>query len=411
MMQLFQAILGMGIVVLAAVLLSRDRRRIPWRAVGIAFTGQATLGAVFLHLEWARHFLGVVTNLARLLEQSTLKATAFVLGYVGGGELPFEPLPGSSSFVFAFQVLPVILVVGAISALLLHWRVLGPVVSAGAWVLRKTIGVNSPVGFAAVANAFLGMIEAPLLIKPYLARLTPNELFTVMATGMSTIAGGTAIVISAIVANDPSIFGNVITATLMNVPGAIGVAMILFPPEPQARGAATDVRIESPYRSSMEALVTGTADGVKIFVNVASLLIVFIALVAMIDALLGLAHDDLSLTKIMGVIFAPVVWLLGIGPEEALAAGEILGAKVAVNELVAYTALANSLGELSAHAHRVLTFALCGFGNFGSVAILIGGLSAMAPGRFKEIVGFGLWALFAAFLTNCMTAAMASVIG
>ena len=411
MMQLFQTFLGIGVIVLTAVLLSRSRSDIPWRAVGIAFAGQAALGALFLHVEWASRLLGVVTYLAKVLEQSTVKATAFVFGYVGGGEVPFEVLPGSSSFVFAFQILPVILVVGAISALLLHWRVLGPVVSTGAWVLRRTVGVNSPVGFAAVANAFLGMIEAPLLIKPYLARMHPNELFAVMAVGMSTVAGGTAVVISQIVADDPRIFENVITATLMNVPGAIGMAIILFPAIPETAGGGMDVRIESPYRSSMEALVTGTADGAKIFLHVVSLLIVFIALVAMIDALLGLIHDELSLTKILGVIFAPITWLLGIGAQEAIAAGEILGAKVAVNELVAYAALADSRGELSAHTQFVLTFALCGFGNFGSVAILIGGLSAMAPGRFKEIVGFGLWALAAAFLTNCMTAAIASGIG
>ena len=411
MMQTMQALLGIGVIVAVAALLSRRRGGIPWRAVAIAIAGQAALGALFLHVEWARRFLGFVTYVARVLEQSTLEATGFVFGYVGGGELPFDVLPGSSSFVFAFQILPVILVVGALSALLLHWRVLGPVVSAGAWVLRKTIGVSAPVGFAAVANAFLGMIEAPLLIKPFLGRLTRNELFMVMVGGMSTIAGGTAVIISGIVAEDPRMFGNVITATLMNVPGAIAIAMILLPPDAGAIGVESGVRIDSPHRSSMAALVTGTADGVKIFINVVSLLVVFIAIVTMIDALLGLIHDELSLTRILGVALAPVTWLMGIGAGEAVAAAEILGAKVAVNELVAYTDLAGSLGTLSPHTHFVLTFALCGFGNFGSLAIMIGGLSAMAPERRDEIIALGLWALLAAFLTNCMTAGIASVIG
>ena len=410
-MQIFQAVLGMGVILAVATLLSRCRGDISWRAVGVAIAGQVMLGALFLHLEWARRFLGAVTYLAKILEQSTVEATGFVFGYVGGGELPFEVLSGASSFVFAFQILPVIMVVGALSALLLHWRVLGPVVSAGAWILRKTIGVSGPVGFAAVANAFLGMIEAPLLIKPYLARLTPNELFTVMVVGMSTVAGGTAVIISGIVAEDPRMFGNVITATLMNVLGAIAIASMLFPSEAGTAAASPGLRIDSPHRSSMAALVTGTADGVKIFINVISLLVVFIALVSIIDALLGLIHDGLSLTRILGVILAPVTWLLGIGASEAVAAAEILGTKVAVNEIVAYAKLAGSLGTLSAHTHFVLTFALCGFGNFGSVAIMIGGLSAMAPERREEILGFGLWALLAAFLTNCMTAAIASIIG
>ena len=161
----------------------------------------------------------------------------------------------------------------------------------------------------------------------------------------------------------------------------------------------------------MAALVTGTADGVKIFINIVSLLVVFIAIVAMIDAGLGLIQDKLSLTKILGVALAPVTWLLGTGAGEAVAAAEILGAKVAVNELVAYTELAGSLGTLSAHTYFILIFALCGFGNFGSLAIVIRGLSAMAPQRREKIIALGLWALLAALLTNCMTAATASVIG
>ena len=207
------------------------------------------------------------------------------------------------------------------------------------------------------------------------------------------------------------LFGNVITATLMNVPGALAVAMILRPSEAGAIVADSGVRIDSPHRSSMAALVTGTADGMKIFINVVSLLVVFIGIVVMIDAGFGLIQDELSLTKTLGVTLAPVTWLVGIGAGEAVAAVELLGAKMAVNELVAYTELAGCLGTLSAHTHFVLTLALYGFGNFGSLAIMIGGLSAMAPERREEIIALGLWALLAAFLTNCMTAAIVSVIG
>ena len=409
-MQTLQALLGLAILLGVAALLSRQRHHIPWRYVAAAIVGQVLVAATFLHVDWARQFLGLVTYLAKTLEKSTQRATEFVFGYVGSGPLPFETLPGSSTFIFAFQVLPVIMVIGALSALLWHWRVLGIVVSAGAWLVRKTLGVSGPVGFASVANAFLGMIESPLLIKPYLSRLPPNELFAVMAVGMSTVAGGTAVIISGIVANDPNAFGNVITATLMNVPGALAFALILFPPKESAAGFAESVKIDSPYRSSMDALVTGTADGVKIFVNVVSLLIVFIALVAMIDLFLGAAYSGLTLSRIMGYVLSPVTWLLGIDASEVFAAAEILGTKVAVNELVAYSLLADSLGALSAHTHFVLTFALCGFGNFGSLAIMIGGVSAMAPERRDEIIRFGLWALLVAFFTNCATAAIASIV-
>lgn len=402
-----QAVLGFAVVLLVSTLLSRSRREVPWKSVAVAVGCQVGIGLLFLQVQWARQILGFVTYVAEALSQSTREATAFVFGYVGGADLPFATLPGSSTFVFAFQVLPLIMVIGALSALLVHWRVLGFVVSLGAWIVRKTIGVSGPVGFAAVANAFLGMIEAPLLIKPYLSKLAPNELFAVMAVGMSTIAGGTAVIISGIVSVDPEIFANVITATLMNVPGAIAIALILFPPDTKSDA---EVRIESPYRSSMDALVTGTADGVKIFVNVVSLLIVFIALIALIDIALGAIVDGLSLSVIMGVVLAPIAWLLGINAGEVVAAGAILGAKVAVNELVAYSELASAYGTLTAHTHLVLTFALCGFGNFGSLAIMIGGISAMAPERRQDVIRFGFWALLAAFLTNCLTASIASVL-
>lgn len=409
-MHIFQALLGLVVFFVVAVAFSHDRQNIRWKHVAIAVAGQALTAALFLHVPQARQLLVFVTFIAKGLEKATQKSTEFVLGYVGSGPLPFEVVPGSSTFIFAFQVLPVIMIIGALSALLWHWRVLGLIVSAGAWFARKTLGVSSPVGFASVANAFLGMIEAPLLIKPYLSKMASHELFMVMAVGMSTIAGGTAVIISSIVSSDPLAFGNVVTATLMNVPCAIAFALIVFPPPQETETSVSTVSIESPYRSSMDALVTGTADGVKIFVNVVSLLIVFIALVAMLDSLLGWIHPSFSLATGFGYLLSPITWLLGIDSSEAFAAAEILGAKVAVNELVAYTYLAESYGVLSAHTHLVLTFALCGFGNFGSLAIMIGGVSAMAPERRDEIIRFGLWALLVAFLTNCTTAAIASIV-
>ncbi len=409
-MHIVQALLGLAVFLAIALAFSHDRKNIQWKHVAIAIAGQTVTAALFLHVPQARQLLVFVTFVAKGLEAATQKSTEFVLGYIGSGPLPFEVVPGSSTFIFAFQVLPVIMIIGALSALLWHWRILGLVVSAGAWFARKTLGVSGPVGFASVANAFLGMIEAPLLIKPYLSKMASHELFMVMAVGMSTIAGGTAVIISSIVSSDPLAFGNVVTATLMNVPGAIAFALIVFPPPKESEVSTSTVSIKSPYRSSMDALVTGTADGVKIFVNVVSLLIVFIALVASMDGILGWIHPSFSLATVFGYLLSPITWLMGIESTEAFAAAEILGAKVAVNELVAYTYLAESYGTLSAHAHLVLTFALCGFGNFGSLAIMIGGVSAMAPERRDEIITFGLWALFVAFLTNCTTAAIASII-
>ncbi len=409
-MHSIQAVIGIVAVLIIATLLSHARSSISWKVTGVAVAGQALTGALFLHVEWAKQFLVYVTYFAKSIEAAAQKATAFVFGYVGSAELPFEVIQGTSTFIFAFQVLPVIMVIGAMSAMLWHWQVLGRIVAVGAWLARKTLGVSSPVGFAAVANAFLGMIEAPLLIKPYLSRISSTELFIVMAVGMSTIAGGTAVIINGILGSDSAAFANVVTATLMNVPGAIALSMILFPVVNGETSMSESVSIASPYRSTMDALVTGTADGVKIFVNVVSLLIVFITLVALIDGSLGLLPGEWTLAKIMGYLLAPIAWLIGIPFAEMLEAAAILGTKVAVNELVAYTALADSYGQFSDRTHYILTFALCGFGNFGSLAIMIGGISAMAPGRRDEIIRYGLWALVVAFMTNCLTAAIASLL-
>lgn len=409
-MHYLQAILGIITVLAIATLLSHARGSISWKVTGLAIAGQTLTGALFLHVGWAKQFLVYVTYFAKSIEAATKKGTSFVFGYVGNADLPFEIIPGSSTFIFAFQVLPVIMVIGALSAVLWHWKILGRVVSAGAWLARKTLGVSGPVGFAAVANAFLGMIEAPLLIKPYLSRISSTELFAIMAVGMSTIAGGTAVIINAILGTDSAAFANVVTATLMNVPASLALAMMIFPAVGDKSSQTDTVSIASPYRSTMDALVTGTADGVKIFVNVVSLLIVFITLVALIDGALGLLPGDLTLAKIMGYLLAPVAWLMGIPIAETLDAASILGLKVAVNELVAYAALAESHGELSARSYFILTFAICGFGNFGSLAIMIGGISAMAPERRDEIIRYGLWALVVAFMTNCLTAAIASLL-
>ena len=392
MQTILQSLLGIAVFLLLAVLFSKDRGRICWRSVAKGVACQFVIAFTFLGFDPAAKLLGYVTSVAKLLQVATQSATSFVLGYVGGGEAPFETLPGSSTFIFAFQVLPVILVLGALSALLWHWRVLGYIVAVGAWIVRKVLGVSEPVGFASVANAFLGMIEAPLLIKPYLKNMATNELFMVMCVGLSTIAGGTAVVIGSIFSNEPTVFSNVITATLMNVPGALVFSSMLFPAclDREATGSGPSrVEISSPYKSSMEAIVFGTADGVKIFVNVVSLLIVFLALVALIDSFLSVLVAGLSLSTIFSYILAPLAWLIGIRWEEAFAASEILSLKVAVNEIVAYMKLSEQFDQLTTHAQQVLTFALCGFGNFGSVAIMIGGLSAMAPERKAEIISLG----------------------
>ena len=400
----------MGVLVFAglAFACSRNRQFAGWRHAGLAVAGQFGIAALFLHVDVAKAVLSSLTRIARLLEESTRQATGFVFGYVGGAEPPFEIGEGASTFVFAFQILPIIIVVGALSALLWHWRVLNAVIAPVAWIVRRTLGVSGPVGFVAVANAFLSMLEGPMLIKPYLSRLKEHELFAVMTVGLSTVAGGTLIVISSILAVDERAFGHVVTATLMNVLGAVAVSRLMFPGD--TADFADRVVVTTPYRSSMDALVAGTADGGKVFLNVVALLIVFMSLMAMINSGLGLLSSGLSLEQVLAWPAAPFVWLMGMPPDEVLQAGGILGTKVAINELVAYSLLAESYPNLSSPTAFTLTFALCGFGNIGSLAILIGGLTAMAPERRPEILRWSPLALWAALLANGLTASIAFIV-
>lgn len=400
----------MGILVFAglAFVCSRSRQSVGWRFVGLAIAAQFAVAALFLHVGVAKTLLSGLTRVAKLLEDSTKQATSFVFGYVGGAELPFEVGVGASTFVFAFQILPIIIVVGALSALLWHWRVLNALITPVAWIVRRTLGVSGPVGFVAVANAFLSMLEGPMLIKPYLSGLKEHELFAVMTVGLSTVAGGTLIVISSILSVDDGAFGHVVTATLMNVLGAIAVSRLMFPGD--SADSAHRVVVTTPYRSSMDALVAGTADGGKVFLNVVALLIVFMSLMAMINSGLGLLWSGLSLQQVLAWPAAPFVWLMGMPSDEVLQAGAILGTKVAINEIVAYSLLAEGYSSLSPSTAFTLTFALCGFGNIGSLAILIGGLTAMAPDRRAEILRWSPLALLAALLTNGLTASIAFIV-
>lgn len=404
-----QAVLGVLVFAALAIVTSRNWRSADWRHAGLAIAGQFGIAALFLHVGAAKALLSGLTRVAKLLEDSTRQATSFVFGYVGGAEPPFEIGEGASTFVFAFQVLPIIIVVGALSALLWHWRVLNAVITPLAWIVRRLLGVSGPVGFVAVANAFLSMLEGPMLIKPYLARLKEHELFAVMTVGLSTVAGGTLVVISSILSIDERAFGYVVTATLMNVLGAVAVSRLMFPGD--TADIADRVTVTTPYQSSMDALVAGTADGGRVFLSVVALLIVFMSLMAMVDSGLGLLASGLSLEQVLAWPAAPFVWLMGMPPDEVLQAGGILGTKVAINELVAYSLLAESYSTLSAPTAFTLTFALCGFGNIGSLAILIGGLTAMAPERRPEILRWSPLALWAALLTNGLTASIAFIVG
>lgn len=409
-----QGIIGyLGILALAWGL-SENRRAVGWRTVGAGLALHVGLALLLLALPAVHQGILALNSVVEALMRATNTGTQFLFGYLGGGALPFEVKPGTSSFVLAFQALPLVLVISALSALLYHWRVLPATVGAFAWALRHTLRLGGTAGTATAANVFVGMVEAPLLVKPYLARASRADLMVIMTAGLATIAG-TVMVLYAQFLKDavPGALGHLLTASVMNAPAAIVVARLMVP---EAHGAvAAEARLDRLYDSSMDALTQGTADGLRLLLNVAAMLLVLVALVALVNmalgALPGLAGAPLSLERMLGWIMAPLAWAIGIPWAEAATAGQLLGTKVVLNELIAYLQMGGmSTAELSPASKLILTYALCGFANIGSLGIMLGGLTAMAPERRADILALGPKALLAGLFATLATGALAGMV-
>lgn len=409
------AVIGIAALPAMAWLLSEKRFRVNWRLVVIALVLQFALAWVFLHLPPIRALFLELNNVIDALQQATRAGTSFVFGYLGGGAPPFAATDPAREFVLAFQALPILLVMSALSALLFHFRILPAVVGAFAWVLRWTIGVGGAVGVSAAANVFVGMVEAPLLIRPYLAKLSRGELFMVMTCGMATIAG-TVFVLYATMLSPvlPDAAGQLLTASLMNVPAALLMAELMVP---SGLDRTEAVDIEPPRRASsaMEAIALGAADGVMLLINVAAALVVLVALVSLFNQVLGLLPDvdgtPLTLQRVFGWPLTPVVWSLGVPWNEAPMAAQLLATKIVLNELIAYSQLAAlPVDALSVHSRLILTYAFCGFANFGSLGIMLGGMATMVPERRSEIAGLGLRAIISGTLATCLSGAVAGLL-
>jgi CNT family concentrative nucleoside transporter len=413
-MEFLHSLAGLAGLVGIAWAISENRRAVPWRALVVGVALQVALALVLLRLPAVRDAFLVLNRLVAALQDATAAGTAFVFGHVGGGPVPYDVADPTAGFILAFQALPLVLVVSALTALLYHWRVLPRIVSAFAWVLRRTMGVGGAVGCGTAANVFVGMVEAPLFVRPYLATAGRGELFVIMTAGMATIAG-TVMVLYATFLNgvvaDP--IGQLLTASLLSAPAAIAIARVMVPPAGDER--AEEVVPGRLYDSAMDAVTRGTADGLRLLLNIIAMLVVLVALVHLANACLGLAPDvggaPLTLQRILGVVLAPLAWLTGIPWDEAAVAGALLGTKIVLNELLAYLDLAAlPAGTLSERSRLVMTYALCGFANFGSLGIMIGGLGAMVPDRRAEIVGLGLKSIVAGTLATCMTGAVVGLL-
>jgi len=398
-----------GVIALVALswAVSEDRRGVRWRVVLSGLALQGVLAALLLLVPTLRSAVFSLNTALDGLQRATGAGTSFVFGYLGGGPAPFDTAHPEASFVLAFRALPIVIVVSALSALLFHWRVLPVIVRAFAWVLEKTMGIGGAVGLSAAANVFVGMVEAPLVIKPYLARLTRSEIFMVMVCGMATIAGTVMALYGAILGPVvPDAIGHILIASIVSTPAALTVSALMVP-----GGMTREESVELPRvdESSMAAVARGTVEGVELVIQIVAMLVVFIALVYLANAILGLVplSPPLTLQRAFGWLFAPLAWTAGVPWNEAPAAGSLLGTKTVLNEFVAYLDLAKMpADELSPRSKLLMTYALCGFANFGSLGILIGGMQTMLPERRGEVISLGLKSIVAGMIATCMTAAV-----
>ncbi|MGA8259279.1 MAG: nucleoside transporter C-terminal domain-containing protein [Arenicellales bacterium] len=413
-MSIVQALVGLAVMVAAAWAISENRRALPWATVVVGLLLQAAIALVLLKLPASRGVFLALNHMVDALQAATRAGTSFVFGYLGGGALPFQASGAGTTFILGLQALPLVLVVSALSALLYHWRVLPAVVRAMAWALSRSLRIGGAASLATAANVFVGMIEAPLLIKPYFARLSRSDLFVVMTAGMATIAGTVLVLFATFlqgVVPDPA--GQLLTASLMSAPAAVLIARVMVPPEP---GAETeDLSLDRRYQGAMDAITQGTADGLKLLLNIIAMLVVLVALVHLADTVLELLPDVAggppTLERLLGFLLAPLAWLIGVPWSEAGTAGMLLGQKIVLNEVIAYTSMAGlPAGSLGEHGRLVVTYALSGFANLGSLGIMIGGLGAMAPERRDEIVALGMRSIFSGILASCMTGAVAGII-
>jgi concentrative nucleoside transporter, CNT family len=412
-----QSLVGLVVIPLIAWALSERRAVLePTRLLRIAAGGvalQAIIAGVMLNVPAARGLFDWAGGIVAALQAATNAGMRLVFGYLAGGTAPFETVRPETSFILAFQALPLILVISALSKLFYHWGVLQRVVAGMGWVLQRSLGVSGPVGTSAAANVFVGMVEAPLLIRPYLAEMSRGGLFATMTVGMAGVAGTVLALYATILEPTlPGAAGHLIVASVISVPAALMLSELMVPDKAYPSGSdAAPVVIADAAHSSIDAIAQGTREGLELLVNVTAMLIVAVALVALANQLLGFLAAPLgvklSIEEMLGWLFAPLAWLIGIPWAECGKAGTLLGVKTVLNELIAYLQLGQiPPAGLSERSRLILTYALCGFANLGSLGIMIGGMVAMVPARRAEIVSLGAKTLVSGTLATLMTAAM-----
>ncbi len=408
-----QGLLGIVVFLGIAWIISEQRSKVKYTTIFASVLVQFAIAGILLYVPAFKNLFLLLNKVVLALEAATKAGTSFVFGYLGGGAPPFLLQDPGANFVLAFQALPLVLVIGALSALLFYWKILPYVVRGFSYLLQKTLNIGGALGLGASATIFLGMVEAPLLIKPYLRNMTRSELFSLMTVGMACIAGTVMILYATFLAGViPDPLGHLLIASFIHVAAAVTIARIMLPET--AEETSGSFIPPSSATSSMDAVVKGTMDGLHLLLNIVAMLVVMVALVHLANALIGLLPDaggqPLTLQRILGWIMSPVVWLFGIPWPEAQTAGYLMGTKTILNELLAFLEMAKlPASALNDRSRLIMTYALASFANFGSLGILIGGLGSLSPERRDEVVALGMKSIVAGTLATCMTGAVIGI--
>lgn len=412
-----QSLMGFIVLYAFAWIISEKRTVINWRTVFGAIILQVVLLLLLFKFPWFKEASSALNDALNGVAAATRVGTNFVFGYLGASgnpaDAPFAVKDGGSTFILMTMALPLIIVVSALSSLLFYWRILPFIVNVFSWVLKKTIGIGGAVGVSTAANIFLGTVEAPMFIKPYLAKLSRGELFITMAGGMAGIAGTVMVVYGYILGPVvPDAIGHVLIVSFISAPAAVAFSALMIPHE----GPVTDgsIATERPSSSVMDAVTQGTVDGVASYINVAAMLIVLTALIALTNMIIAIPFDKgaaPTLQGILGWVMRPIVWLIGIPWSEAQTAGSLMGTKTVLNEFIAFLDLAKlSPDALSVRSRVIMIYALCGFANFASIGIMIGGLGTICPERRDDIIDLGYKSLIAGTLATLSCGALVGII-
>ncbi len=415
MLQL-QSAFGVIALLALAFAISEKRDAVSWRQATLSLALTILLAIVLLKIPPVRFAVASVNGAVDAVAAAAKAGSSFVFGYLGGGPLPFDPKIPGSEFVLAFNALPIVLVVSVLTTLLFYWKILPPVVRGFSYALERTLGIGGAVGLSTAANIFVGMVEAPLFIRPYLAKLTRAELFVVMTGGMAGIAG-TVLVLYATILQPliPDVAGHLVVASVLGAPAAILVSGLMVPETKKRKTKGTLEDPQSQAANTMDAVVIGTAEGLALLLNIIAMLLVLVALVHLANAILSVIPDvagaPITLQRMLGLVMAPVCWLMGIPWSEAVTAGSLMGLKTVLNEFIAYLELSKlPAGSLSERSRLIMLYALCGFANFGSLGIMIAGLTTMAPQRRPEIVSLGLKTIVSGTLATMVIGAIIGVL-